>query len=155
SGYRRHALERFGVVAIVRITDRRDRGFQIDLRIIMVDHYQRRGVLIRQRPEEHRIDDAEDRRVGADAQRQRDDCDDGEPWFTHQRAKPETQVLPECLHNPPKEPITMKQRARRFYRSFFVLFVSPWLILSLKLHLAPRRALGRKRRWKTVRVCPF
>ena len=37
--------------------------------------------LVRQRPQQHRVDDAEDRRVRADAQRQRDDAINVKPGF--------------------------------------------------------------------------
>ncbi len=52
----------------------------------------------RQRPEQHRVDQAEDRRVGADAERQRDDGEDREARRRAQRAPGVSQILQQAFH---------------------------------------------------------
>src|SRR5262245_2343607 len=51
--------------------------------------------------EEHYIDDAEERRVRADAERQRDDGNQGEPGFLHQHPDAVMQVLSQFFEPSP------------------------------------------------------
>ena len=60
------------------------------------DRHQALRPLDRERREEERIDDAEDRGVGADAERQRQDRDGGEAWRPQQRAHRVAKVGAEC-----------------------------------------------------------
>ena len=53
------------------------------------------GIGPRQRPQQHGVDDAEDRGVGADAERQREDRHRGEARIARERAGAETQILSE------------------------------------------------------------
>ena len=53
---------------------------------------------VRQRLQQHAIDDAEDRAVCADAERQRDNCDHGKSGTLDKTAKRVTDVLPEGVH---------------------------------------------------------
>ncbi len=57
------------------------------------DHRELLGLGIRQRAEHHRLDQAEDRGVGANPQRERRDRRDREPGRLHQHAEPVTQVV--------------------------------------------------------------
>ncbi len=63
---------------------------------------------IRQRAEQHGMDDAEDGGVGADAERERADDDSGEPRRAHERARRESGVLPEVVEPPERPRIAMK-----------------------------------------------
>src|SRR5215510_10467840 len=54
---------------------------------------------VRERAQEHGVDDCEDRRVSADAQRKRDDGDQCESWLLHQHSRAVSQVLNQSLHN--------------------------------------------------------
>ena len=56
------------------------------------------GVLVRQRPQQQRVRDAEDRGVGADANRERQDRDDGKSGGGEQRANRVAKVLRERAH---------------------------------------------------------
>src|SRR5262249_36287204 len=53
---------------------------------------------IRQRSKERRVDDAEDRRARADAQRERDNGDDGQAWLPDERAEADAQIGYEAAH---------------------------------------------------------
>ena len=55
----------------------------------------RSGSAPRQRPQQHGVDDAEDRRVGADAEREREDGDGGKARAAKERACPVAEILPE------------------------------------------------------------
>ena len=55
------------------------------------------AALVGQRLEEHAVDDAEDRGVGADAERHRQDDDEREAWRLEERACPVAHVLHERL----------------------------------------------------------
>src|SRR5262249_26115967 len=52
----------------------------------------------RQRIEQHGVDEREDRRVRADAQRQRQRRDDGETWRLGEQARAELQILQQRQH---------------------------------------------------------
>src|SRR5262245_39806320 len=56
---------------------------------------------VRKWVEEHYIDDAEERRVRADAERQRDDGDQAKPGFLHQHADAVMQVLSQFFEPSP------------------------------------------------------
>ena len=58
----------------------------------------RSGALERQRPQQHRVDDAEDRGGGADAERERDDGGEREAGPAEEAAGGEAQVLEERVH---------------------------------------------------------
>ena len=51
------------------------------------------GIFIRQRKKQHGVNDGENRGVGADAQRKREDSDNGEAGILPQHARAETQIL--------------------------------------------------------------
>ena len=53
-------------------------------------------VAIDQRPQQHAADDAEDRGVGADAERERDDDGGGEAFGAQERAQADAHVLHEA-----------------------------------------------------------
>ena len=55
------------------------------------------GIGIVERPQQHRVDDAEDGAVGADAQRQRQQGGRGEPTGAEQPADPVARILKEHL----------------------------------------------------------
>src|SRR5262245_33626748 len=56
--------------------------------------------MVRKRPQQYRVDNAEDRAVSADTQRQRDDGDQSEAGVSPQHPRPITQVLPQVLQPP-------------------------------------------------------
>ena len=58
----------------------------------------RSGLRIRQRLQQQRVDDAEDRGVGADADRERRDDDERQARAAAQRADGVAEVLEECRH---------------------------------------------------------
>ena len=74
----RDPLEHGVLLAPVQERRGRDREAAV-LRHDLVDAHQRFRIGIRQRPEEHAVDDAEHRAGGADPERQRQDRDRGEP----------------------------------------------------------------------------
>ncbi len=90
-----------------------DRGLS-DSRICVVDVKQRPGIRVRQRPQEHRVHHAEDRRVGADAERERKDGGDGEGRLPEERSRAVFEVLPEGLHATGR----VKVRATRIWAIF-------------------------------------
>src|SRR5262249_15336290 len=51
-----------------------------------------------ERAQQNRVDHAEERGVGANAERQRDQSDDGQARIAHEHAEPETSVLPKSRH---------------------------------------------------------
>ncbi len=55
--------------------------------LLALDHDQPIGIAIRQRPQQHAVDDAEDRRRGADAERERQRARDGEALAAQQAAR--------------------------------------------------------------------
>ena len=57
------------------------------------------GPVVRQRPQQHRVDHAEDRGVGADAERQRQHGDEREGGAPRQSADRESKVPPERIHH--------------------------------------------------------
>jgi len=58
------------------------------------------GIRVRQRAQEHAVDDAEHRRAGADAERQREDGGRGEPGPLAQDARAVPEVGPQNLDEP-------------------------------------------------------
>ena len=66
-------LEALRLVAVVAEAARRHRRLHVvERRIEVLDRHQPRGYAVRQRPEQHGVDDAEDRRVRANAERERE-----------------------------------------------------------------------------------
>src|SRR5262249_43863704 len=63
------------------------------LRLAFPDHHQSFRVRIGKRLEQHRVDYTEDRRVRADAERERQHGDEGEAGALHQRSHAVAQVL--------------------------------------------------------------
>jgi hypothetical protein len=59
------------------------------------EHVVGRGV--RQRPPQDSVDDTEDGGVGADAEREREQCHGGESWLAAQHARAEGDVLPKSV----------------------------------------------------------
>jgi hypothetical protein len=66
--------------------------------------------LVRQRSKEHAVDDAEDRRVRANAQSERDDRGDGESRTLAKRANREPQILTDAAHGFPPVAFTVARR---------------------------------------------
>ena len=66
------------------------------------------GTGIRQRAEQHGMDDAEDGGVGADAEREGADDDRGEPRRAQERARRESGVLTEVVEPPERPRIAMQ-----------------------------------------------
>ena len=56
------------------------------------------GILVRKGSQNDVIDDAEDRRVRADADRQRQHCRDREPWRAPQASKRVAEIVEEGVH---------------------------------------------------------
>jgi len=52
-----------------------------------------------ERAQQNGVDDAEDRRIGTGAERQRDDGNEGESGLSAQPAQPITKILPQVSHN--------------------------------------------------------
>jgi hypothetical protein len=61
-------------------------------------HHDAIRIAIRQRPQDHRVDDAENRRVGADAERERQQRDERKARLLDERANREAKVLEEGGH---------------------------------------------------------
>jgi hypothetical protein len=55
-------------------------------------------LLVWQRPQQHGVNDAEDRRNSSDAQTERDHGNQSEARFLNEHSRSETRVLPECAH---------------------------------------------------------
>ena len=89
------------------------------------DHDEARGIRVGQRPHQDRVDDREDRRAGADAEREGEDGDGREPRRAAEEPQPVARVLPEAFERAPA-PLC----ARRF------------LDQGLVAQLAPRGGLG-------------
>ena len=95
------------------------------------------GVAVRQRLEQHAVDDAEDRAVGANAERERDDGDGREPGRPAQDANRVDEVLPQLAdvrtaRHPPREPLI----------DVDALALGAFVIAKL-LHRAAARLVGR------------
>src|SRR5262249_32172976 len=67
------------------------------LRVGFPDHYQSFRVRIWKRFDQYRANNAENRRVRADAERECDHCHQGETGITHQPSRAVAQVLPQIL----------------------------------------------------------
>src|SRR6185436_3939577 len=66
--------------------------------VVLPGHHDPVGVGVRQGLQEDRVDDAEDRRVGADAKTQGQDGYGGEPRILDEQTESVAQVLPEGFH---------------------------------------------------------
>ena len=102
---RRHERERAAVAPPVEVVGRRDRTEPAALaRALLGERHHAIGARIRQRPPQHRVDDAEDRGVGADAERQREERDDRESRLPPQHPNAEhrrpVELRPTCRHAP-------------------------------------------------------
>ncbi len=115
-----HVLERAALRLPVEEVRGRDRPVAA-----LEDHDQARGVRVGQRPHEDRVDDREDRRARADAEREGQDGDGRKSRRAAEESQPVARVLPEAFERAPA-PL----RARRF------------LDQGLVAHLAPRGGLG-------------
>src|SRR5882672_9008110 len=74
-------------------------GIGSDRFVCLPQHYQLIGARVRQRAQQHAVDYTKDRRVGADANGQRSDSDQGEARLLHQHAGGIAQILKQCLHS--------------------------------------------------------
>src|SRR5438874_4045867 len=57
------------------------------------------GVAVRQRAEQKSVDNAENRRVGTDAEREREHGHGGEAGVLQQLAEGEAEILQQCVHS--------------------------------------------------------
>ena len=80
---------------------------------VLPDHDEARRILERQPLEQHRVGDAEDRGVGADAERERRDDRGGEAGPSLERAQRETNVLCDVAHE--RGPRRLRRAQRRFH----------------------------------------
>src|SRR5689334_2410234 len=94
-------LSLFGEVEIVRGRRRKLVRVLRQLGNVSPDHDDPIRIFERQRPQECRIDDAEDRSVGADAQRERGHHDERHTWTANKRAHSILDVLPNASHLQP------------------------------------------------------
>ena len=93
------AFERFSLLTQVCEVSKGELGksFAI-LRVRLPEHDEAFGSRERQRPQEHGVDDREDGRVGADAQRERHNCHQRESRLLHKHSRGVANVLPESFH---------------------------------------------------------
>jgi hypothetical protein len=97
AGKRLERLRRSLPVAQVGVGNLR----HIHLRILFArfaDEEEFAGIAVRERAKERRVDDGEDRGVGADAEGKRQDDDRGEPRIAKHEAKGVAQILAEHRH---------------------------------------------------------
>ncbi len=101
---RRHIGEGRRLAAPIVEVRRRDRPLQLPLSWALLGQRQdRRGIREGQRPPQHGVDDAEDRGVGPDTERQHQHGDGREPGLTTQQSDRESEILPDGvdhLHAP-------------------------------------------------------
>src|SRR5581483_1007364 len=69
------------------------------LRIRAPEQYEALRLIERQWPQQHRIDDAEDGRVCADAQGERDDADEREDRISAEHSQAVAKILKQRIHN--------------------------------------------------------
>ena len=69
---------RFGLFFPIEIIRRRNGELRKLRQLRFADHHDPVGIGIIERPEQHRVDDGENRGAGADTEREREDGDDGE-----------------------------------------------------------------------------
>ena len=109
-----HGGERRVVAAPVVEVRRRDRSVQAAFaRPLLAErhHIARRG--IRQRPPEHGVDDAEDRGVGADAEREGNECDERKGRLPPQHPRAKDNVLPKSIPHTLEPPQLVRDRRER------------------------------------------
>ena len=97
---KRHQVERAAAllpVEKIRAGHRR----VAELRHARVELHEPVGLRVRQRPQQHRVDDAEHRGIGADAERQRDDRDGGESRRLPEVPRTEGQILKQGFDRSP------------------------------------------------------
>ena len=93
---RGHLLQRPAALPIVHDLALGDPGF-VERRPLAPDHHRAVRLGPWQGLEEHRVEDAEDRGIGANPERERQDGNRGESRIPEERPRPESKVLPECL----------------------------------------------------------
>ncbi len=91
-----HLLQRPAALPIVHDLALGDPGL-VERRPLAPDHHRAVRLGPWQGLEEHRVEDAEDRGIGANPERERQDGDRGEARIPEERPRPESKVLPECL----------------------------------------------------------
>src|SRR5262245_37965280 len=74
------------------------------------------GLRIRERLQQHRIDHAENRGVGAYPQRQRQESDRGESWFPSQNSKALFEVVGQILEDRTHWPVPLEADRRTLRR---------------------------------------
>jgi hypothetical protein len=89
---RRDLRQRRRAAAVVHYLSRGDPGL-LERHPLAPDHHGTAGLAPGQRLEQDGIDDAEDRGVGADAEREGEDRDRGKPGVTPKRPRLEPQIL--------------------------------------------------------------
>jgi hypothetical protein len=95
-----HSLKCFVLIApVLEIQVRSDVLAYALPPVVTPDHRQLLRLRIRQRAQQHSVDDAEDRCVRAYAQRERDDGYQREAGGLQQRPRAVVQVLPEAAHS--------------------------------------------------------
>ena len=96
----REVLERRRLrLAVEVVRDRRARVVEAHLRVVVVHLHEPLAVVVRQRLEQQPVDDREDRRVRADAERERRDGGDEEPRLREQAAQAVADVLDERVEH--------------------------------------------------------
>jgi len=99
---RRGFVEHLRQAAIVDEVDRRNPLVRQPLAVVGLPHRcQAIGIGIRQRAQNHAVEDAENGRGRADAQRERQHRGDGEARRAAQQAPAEADVLKQCIHGVP------------------------------------------------------
>jgi hypothetical protein len=73
--------------------------------------HQRLRLAIRQRPQQYGVDHAEDRRVGADSEGERDERRTGEARRSAKRSQPIAQILKEHVPVLPRRPLDGRREA--------------------------------------------
>ena len=112
---RRHRGERPVLSVPVEIVGRRHRAEPPALaRALLGERHHAVGARVRQRPPQHRVDDAEDGGARADAKGEREQRDGGEPWLPDEHPRAEADVLP---HRVPHDAHASKLVADRRQRT--------------------------------------
>ncbi len=89
------------VAVIVELLHGEGHVVDMSLAELLMQHHQLAAIAIRQRAKEHAVHNAENRRVGADAKGQSDDCGGRKSGVLEQHAGAIADVLQERLHGPP------------------------------------------------------
>ncbi len=98
-----HAVERLGALAEVADIGNREREVEHVARPQLGPHeHEARGIAVGQRPQQDAVDDAEDRRAGADAEGDRQNRDDSESRVFLERAQCVIEILQKGVHSSPQ-----------------------------------------------------